>query len=616
MRIDGLSNTPASNSANIADLLGRLDTGDVIKAKVLEITPNEVVLRLFDGSVLKAATAEGLEAKVGQTLTLSVTSKAEGTLFLETVKDPSQLSNIKPHILKNMLEGLQIKPDAKNMALAAEFMKAGITISTALIDKAAGLMESFKGLNAEKAVFITSKGLQTDQNKLEFLTKLLDGDIKVGDLLKELQTTLNNISRTIGKNSTNAALTRAIFEAVESALALNSSTSSTSSTAINTSSAASTIGQAAQQGIALNSTITEAQTSPILNKTASNPSVTVAADMDTTINAASGKSTSAVLPEVMGASAVVKGSQESAALSSKVADLGNLSASTAATASNTDNLDAMTGNNAQTINNKGEQLDSNMGNASTVQRNSENVSGNEPVNHSNQIIATLQDDNKNTFENVDSRSTDPLAKLKDAIKELFVNISSDKLASELDVNKMQKDLNNKLDMIKAAIQTSNLANLADGKGILATTSLIDDSVKLLNQLNNNNMLYYQLPVNLSGYNTTAELYVMKRQQSKKRIDPHNTVMFVSLDTKNLGRVETLLDVKGNNVSINLRTEKKQINEFVKENIKYLYSGLADCGYKLVDIRYALIDFATPPVKLEQLLSKMVDSNYSKVDMRI
>lgn len=457
MRIDGLSNAPAGIRTNVADLLDRLDTGDVIKARVLEITSSEVVLRLFDGSVLKAATAEGLEAKVGQTLTLAVTSRSEGTLFLETVKDTIQLNSIKPDILKIMLEALQIKPDAKNMELAAEFTKAGISASAAQYDKAAGLMESFKGLNAEKAVFMASKGIQADQIKLELLTKLLDGDLKLGEQLKELQNALNSLGRTIGKNTANDAL------------------------AAKASSASNTTAQALQQATALNGTAAEAQTSPVqvFNKTDSNPSA-----------------------------------------------------------------------------------------------------------------------------------------LKEAVTELFVNINSDKLASDLDVKKLHIDLNTKLDMLKAVIQTSNLTGLTGSEGITATTTLLEDSIKLLNQLNSNSILYFQLPVNLSGYNTTAELYVMKRQQKKKRIDPHNTVMFVSLDTNNLGRVETLLDVKGKNVSINLRTEKQQINDFVKENIKHLYSGLANCGYKLVDIKYALIDSPAKPIKLEQLLTKMIDSNYSKVDMRI
>src|SRR5512138_1144426 len=122
MRVDGLQNIQAAIRTNVADLMSRLETGDVIKAKVLEITSDEVLLRLFDGSVLKAAAGEDLEAKVGQTLKLTVTSKSEGTLFLETIKDQSQIGALKPDLLKNLLSALNLKSTSKNLELAAEFI--------------------------------------------------------------------------------------------------------------------------------------------------------------------------------------------------------------------------------------------------------------------------------------------------------------------------------------------------------------------------------------------------------------------------------------------------------------------------------------------------------------
>ena len=598
MRIESQLDLTATARTNIADLLGRLETGDVIKAKVLDITSSEVVLRLFDGSVLKAAITEDLEAKAGQTLTLAVTSKAGGTLFLETVKEFAQSTNISTDILKNMLSALQIKPDAKNVELAAEFMKAGIPVTVVLFDKAAGLMESFKGLDAEKAVFIASKGLQTDQIKLELLTKLLDGDLKLGQQIMELQTALNSISRGIGKSEANASLTRAIFEAVETALASKaSSASNTSAQPLQEPqlSQSQQSSQSSQQPAAVNSSITEGQLSLKFSEIVSNPVSAATNGMNTAVDATAAKSGSLGQQEGAAMSQATAAGQRTANTLAASTASESATASNTSAASNPDSPDSLAENTIQAadMNDVADMKD--------LQTNKGNVLPNDRIFVPN---------------STDSTSTNSFSKLEDVMKELFVNINSDKLASELDVNKLNKDLSNKLDVLKAAIQISDLSGLPGGEGLLAATVQLDDSVKLMNQLNNNNMLYYQLPVNISGYNTTAELYVMKRRQNKRRIDPHNTVMFVSLDTENLGRIETLLNVNGKNVSVSLRTEKQQINDFVKENIKYVYSGLADCGYKLADIKYALIDLATPPMKQKQLLLKMLNTNHNKVDMRI
>lgn len=625
MRIDDQINIPATDRTNVADLLGRLDTGDVIKAKVLDISSGEVVLRLFDGSVLKAATTEGLEAKVGQTLTLAVTSRTGGTLFLETVKESAQSGNISTDILKNILSVLQIKPDAKNLELAAEFMKAGITATAIQFDRAAGLMESFKGLNAEKAVFITSGGLQTDQIKLELLTKLLDGNLKIGQQIIELQTALENAGKVTGKNGPDTALTKAIIEAIETAFA--SKASSPSNTAIHSSQPS----QLSQQAANLNSSAAEGQLSMEFSETASEQASTKTDGSGKAVSAAAAKTgpasqqgNTAVLPVTVVRQGAVNTFSESAA--SEPVNASNISSAStalnASTSSNPDGPDSLAENTNQNADRNGLadikdlQVNNDMVNASRVQYSALSADGDKPASRLNNFTDILQDDSIYTPNRTDSSSTDPFAKLVNAMKELFVNINSDKLASDLDVNKLHNDISNKLNMLKAAIQTSDFTGLPGGEGILSSTALLDDSVKLINQLNNNNILYYQLPVSLSGRNTTAELYIMKRQQNKKRIDPQNAVLFVSLDTDNLGRVETLLDVNGKNVSISLRTEKQQINDFVKENIKYLYSGLADCGYKLANIKYALIDLATPPMKQEQLLSKMLSANHNKVDMRI
>lgn len=420
MRIDGFADITASMRDNIGELMSRLEPGDQIRAKIIEITSSEAVLRLFDGTVLRAKINDDFSAKPGQVLTFAIASKTEGALFLETVKDISQILNEKPDLIKNILETLKITPDNKNTALTAEFLESSIPVSADNIKKAAELMERFSGLDPGKAAFIVSKGLQDglSLSKPDLLIKLLSGDIRLSQQIDSLQHAID------------------------------------------------------------------------------------AAGMD------------------------------------------NLSPG---------------------------------------------------------------------GKNFSQRS---LVDLKDSIRELFVKTSSEKLPSMLDPARIQQELNNKLELIKAVVRQAGYTGNKTLGAMAETAARLDDTVLVLNRISLGGLPYFQIPVNISGYNTTAELYVLRRQKNKKKIDPNHVALFISLDTNRLGRVETLLNIKEKNITISMRTENQRISHFIRENIKYLYSALADCGYKLADVRYEVITSATPLPTQEKLLAKMADGSFGKVDLRV
>ena len=72
MRIEGRWAISSGNISEISDLVRSLDR-DVIRAKVLDTSPGEIVLRLSDGTVLKAAAVSDTGLKAGDTATLSQT---------------------------------------------------------------------------------------------------------------------------------------------------------------------------------------------------------------------------------------------------------------------------------------------------------------------------------------------------------------------------------------------------------------------------------------------------------------------------------------------------------------------------------------------------------------
>lgn len=628
MRIDNMENSiPSTARTQVSDLLGRLNPGDVIKARVLDVQPGEAVLRLSDGSLLKART-DALDAKPGQMLTLFVTSRQEGTLYLETVKEPLQQNLMDSNKIINILKSLQMNADPQNIAIALEFTKAGVPITAEQIDHAAGLMEGFEGLDAEKAVFITTKGLQSNPASLGLLSKLLGGDLKLGDQIKELQALLGKIS--VSKNSVKSPDT---LNVQRGSILADTSVSGQEAVIIQSSSKspqnnsdkpykANSLPSSTNTAIKENNQPVAANTDSIQNnqpdgtsevvlnsKSAANDSVESTLQ-NTITNSASKEELSGTLQSEATAS-VSNNSKNGgrAALSEKITAIG-LKAQATATESAT--FQAKT-----VLELKVSEHSPSSSSIITLEQPSFMLPGHAAASDTQfAVVQHLVSQLPGTAEQAVNTPTNPLIHAEDSIDKVFIDIRSDQLVEDLGLSSLHNELRESLDLLKDSILASDHTQPAIGESLAAAASKIYDSVNLLDQLNKSNMLYYQLPVNLSGFRTTAEIYIMKRQANKKRIDPHDSVMFISLDTEHMGRIETLLDVKGNCVSIALRTENAQIKDFVKENIRYLYDGLAVSGYKLAEIKYSLIDKPASPIKQEKLLSKMIEPDHTRLDMRI
>lgn len=157
MRIDSQRIITAGNSSRISDLVSRLDKGDIIRAKVLETSPDEVVLRLSDGTVLKAATVTDAGFRPSEMVTLGVKAKTESQIILEIVTELSPDVKSGSSKLQKILVALGIKPDKTSMELASELLKYKTELKADDMARALELMKSSDLLDPEKAAFITAK---------------------------------------------------------------------------------------------------------------------------------------------------------------------------------------------------------------------------------------------------------------------------------------------------------------------------------------------------------------------------------------------------------------------------------------------------------------------------
>lgn len=117
MKIEGFVGNLDISTANVTDVLGRLAVGDIIRAKVLNIVANELMLKLFDGTTFSANSLSSLDIEQGDTVDFVVKNNSNNQLVLETVKgndyNQKSVSNTDSNLKKQLLE-LDIKPDKKN----------------------------------------------------------------------------------------------------------------------------------------------------------------------------------------------------------------------------------------------------------------------------------------------------------------------------------------------------------------------------------------------------------------------------------------------------------------------------------------------------------------------
>lgn len=592
MRIDKSLLITGDNRADTGSMLSRLETGDVISAKVLEISPKEAVLRLTDGTVIKARTLEQLDVKPGQTILLTVTSRSDNSFVLETLKSISRAITADSAKLFTMLETAGIKPDDQNLKLAAEFLKYDTVPTSEMITAALESMRGPGGLDIEKAVYLAVKNINTAQSDKEMLSGLLDGDLKLGRLLDSLLKALSSEAKDAEVVSQNPKAGQPAGET------LSDSEIKPAQQAGHSASQATEKGTADSRNINTAPELnTEVQMDPAREQ---KTSVSVKQSDGEDLHLAFQVSRNDPDPEaeilVLHESDVksdIKAGIHKTELSSKSDAATNEDHSAMAAKSNTGRTD----DNASKLDTEPDkQIAVNMPKAKDI------------INKPIDLPTDLKKVNEYSPE-------EALQRISKSIDRLFVKIHKQLSGDELDPANIRDRILDISKELKILMQSPDISKTVDAKASLSL-NLLEDTVKLLDMFNSSNVLYYQIPIKNDNNSSTAELYVMKRHKNRKKIDPNDLVLFLSLDTINLGRFETILDVKGRNISMSLRTENQAVSDFARANIKSLYTALSDSGYKLTDIKYSLIGAAATPLQQEKLLTDAVRLKHGRVDLRI
>lgn len=117
-----------------------------------------------------------------------------------------------------------------------------------------------------------------------------------------------------------------------------------------------------------------------------------------------------------------------------------------------------------------------------------------------------------------------------------------------------------------------------------------DFMKTLNQL----FPYIQLPLQLSGQNIHAELFVYTKKEQLAR-DPSSVRVLLHLDMEQLGPMDIHLSLEQKNVQASFYLQNAGSASVASENLSWLSSALSSKGY-LLDARIKVRDAAADPIR--------------------
>lgn len=128
--------------------------------------------------------------------------------------------------------------------------------------------------------------------------------------------------------------------------------------------------------------------------------------------------------------------------------------------------------------------------------------------------------------------------------------------------------------------------------------------------------FVQISLNRWDNEASGELYMLKRNKKKNDTNTENTILFISLNTKNLGTIESLIQVDKHDIKMTVSVKNKKVLEFVKENQNQLYKRLSAIGYRMLSLKYDLSDKNPGISPLQEKIANMLDINKISIDIRV
>lgn len=579
MRVTQFNDVQAAPIANIDNILSKLNVGDSLKARVMGISENELILKLSDGSLLKAASMIPLDLKQGELVDFIVKNKTDNQLFIETIKTNVQKSDSEN--IKAALLSMDIKPDEKNMEIANALKSNNISINKDVFKNIVDSIKFFKNLSPLKAAFLAANNISIAEKNISAINSLSDSTTKMGKSLDSLQGLLESMED------------GDLLKNIETNLSKSSKFSIADSNVQNKSQI----------------------------NTGSDISFNVQKLIDENVKNADNTSFKNILNKLSesqteGLSKLIQGSidKDSDVLLTKIKDYIKENISDLDTPNKT-NSDKTADGGSGTKNQETKGVN---GENKGVGTNPNLLETDDFIKDMKSLVEKIKSNGANPTGSADTesltgtKSSDRESKAMSKIfNSLFVRIDSETLKDDLHAKSLYKDINNVLEVIR---DTATASDSPMKDQIISKTENMQNMIRFMNELNSHST-FLQIPVKLIDQNTNCEIFVLKKNGGKKKIDPNNATAYISLDTTNIGKVDSLISLNKKNISVNMIVSSIGVRDFVKTSHSILYKSLRDKGYNLVDLKCRVVEEEVSFLNVSQVMNKDINKRGS-IDFKV
>lgn len=132
----------------------------------------------------------------------------------------------------------------------------------------------------------------------------------------------------------------------------------------------------------------------------------------------------------------------------------------------------------------------------------------------------------------------------------------------------------------------------------------------------NNFYYAQLPFRFNEREQTAEIYVMKRDASKKQISEDNVTILMALSTEHLGQIESLLKFSKNTIQLQLRVESTDVERYLEKQLPLLREMMASTPFALQSITLKQADTKLTPLSVNAIVQKELGEAPNGIDISV
>ncbi len=618
MRIDSFTSAAANTTYNGSDIMGKLKPGDNVRVQILENSGSELTLKFSDGTVVSGAVAAPVEAAEGEFVNLTFKGFVDGRPAFEVAEKAIQPQTDRAfENIKNVLTALKLPLTEQNLQIARALTEQNLPVTGENMAKMTGLLRANAGLKPNEAAFLTASRLSEDTNNIDKLQSLLAGRLKLSDDISELAKLVDSRMKGSAGLPADASAVNRLVQKIAASLAEKGELTARGGEEIKNQ-AVQNNGTSAAAG----QDQAKASVSAAANGRAPDISENARPAIDPAGKEAAGKAVNNA-----NSGQTVKPADSAGAERPGIVADGEVSASVKAntTEVNTDlkagNLFTGTSDKTGIARDSAQTENSEL--SSTAEKLLNMLKGETPQGKSELTLLNAFNKELTALMNSGKLSGEELAAAKQlsgeervfaaavkTLKSLFVRI--DETSENIDPVRLYKEMDGALQTLKSTLQLLP-QGMREAAGTIVNN--LESNVNFINQLNNYSS-YVQLPLSIFNQNTTGELYMLKKGSRSKKLDPSNMTVLISLDSNNIGRIDTLLSVDGRNISTNFRLEDSEVFPVLKEHHKQLYNGLLEKGFRLVDFTYRLMDEPINIVNFEAEAKKEFIKSPNNIDISI